>query len=107
MLQDLVTKLRATMRAESLARIESDVETLVHAEGLATRTGPKQRLDAGLLALLREAITTNRVVEFRYLAQSTGRRSRQCVQPYGLLYPINALAGRSLPSRVSTPIAAG
>ena len=86
MLRDLATKLRATMRAESLARIESDVETLVHAEGLATRPGPKQRLDAGLLALLREAITGSRVVEFRYLAQSTGRRSRQCLQPFGLLY---------------------
>ena len=35
---------------------------------LATRPGPRQRLDAGLLALLREAITTGRVVEFRYLA---------------------------------------
>ena len=86
MLRDLATKLRATMRSESLERIESDVETLVHAEGLATRPGPKQRLDAGILALLREAITTSRVVAFRYLAQSTGRRSRQCVQPYGLLY---------------------
>ena len=84
------------MRAESLARIESDVETLVHAEGLATRPGPKQRLDAGLLALLREAITGSRVVEFRYLAQSTGRWSRQCVQPYGLLYGNRAfLVGRT------------
>ena len=85
-LRDLATKLRATLRTESLARIESDLETLVHAEGLATRPGPRQRLDAGLLALLREAITTERVVSFRYLAQSTGRRSSQRVQPYGLLY---------------------
>ena len=96
MLRDLATKLRATMRSESLARIESDVETLVHAEGLATRPGPKQRLDAGLLALLRDAITTHRVVEFRYFAQSTGRRSRQCVQPFGLLYGNRAfLVGRT------------
>ena len=26
------------------------------------------------------------MVEFHYLARSTGRQSRQCVQPYGLLY---------------------
>ena len=96
MLRNLATKLRATRRGESLARIESDVETLVHAEGLATRPGPKQRLDAGLLALLREAITTSRIVEFRYFAQSTGRRSRQCVQPFGLLYGNRAfLVGRT------------
>ena len=43
-------------------------------------------LDRRLLALLREAITTCRMVEFHYLARSTGRQSRQCVQPYGLLY---------------------
>ena len=96
MLRDLATKLRATRRGESLARIESDVETLVHAEGLATRPGPKQRLDARLLALLREAITTSRIVEFRYFAQSTRRRSRQCVQPFGLLYGNRAfLVGRT------------
>ena len=85
-LRELATKLRATLRTESLARIESNIEALVHAEGLATRPGPRQRLDAGLLVLLREAITTGRVVEFCYLARSTGRRSHQSVQPYGLLY---------------------
>lgn len=96
LLRSLVTKLRASLHTESLARIEADLETLVQAEGLATRPGPKQRLDSGLLALLREAITIGRVVEFRYLAQSTGRRSRQCVQPYGVLYGNRAfLVGRT------------
>ena len=84
--RDLTTKLRATLRSESLARIESDLEALVHAEGLAMRPGPRPRLDAGLVSLLREAITTCRMVEFRYFAQSTRRRSRQRVLPYGLLY---------------------
>ena len=86
MLRDLAAKLQATLRAESQARVESDLEMLVHAEGLAMRPGPKQRLDRGLLALLREAITTWRVVEFRYFAQSTRRRSWQQVRPLGLLY---------------------
>ena len=86
LIRDLATKLRATLRPESLARIESDLEALVHAEGLAMRPGPKPRLDTGLVSLLREAITTCRVVEFRYFAQSTRRRSRQRVEPYGLLY---------------------
>ena len=35
---------------------------------------------------MREAILTGRVVEFRYRARSTGQRSRQRVEPYGLLY---------------------
>ena len=86
MLREFDAKLRATRRSESRKRIESDLEALVHAEGLAARPGPRERLDPGLLALLREAITTTRVVEFRYLAQSTGRRRRHRVRPCGLLY---------------------
>ena len=86
MLRDLAAKLQATLRAESQARVESDLEMLVQAEGLAMRPGPRQRLDRGLLALLREAITTCREVEFRYFAQSTRRRSWQQVRPLGLLY---------------------
>ena len=86
LLRDLAGKLRAMQRSASLERIESDLETLVHAEGLATRPGPKERIDVGLLALLREAITTTRVVEFQYLSQTTGRRRRHRVRPHGLLY---------------------
>ena len=95
-LRELDTKLRATLRTESLARIESDLEALVHVEGLAMRAEPKPRLDRGLLALLREAITTRRVVDFHYRAQSTRRRSRQRVVPYRLLYGNRAfLVGRT------------
>ena len=86
MLRKLATKLQATLRADSQARMESKLEVLVQAEGLAMRPGPRERLDQGLLALLRESITTCRVVEFRYLAQSTRQSSWQRVRPYGLLY---------------------
>ena len=86
LLRRLAEKLRAAMRPESWSRIESNLEALLHAEGLAMRAGPKPRLDEGLLSRVREAITTRREVEFRYLAIATGRRSRQHVQPLGLLY---------------------
>ena len=85
-LLDLTTKLRATLRTESLERLESDLEALVLAEGLAMRPGPRSHVDPHFLALLREAILTCRMVEFRYFAQSTARRSRQRVRPNGLLY---------------------
>ena len=85
-LRDLGTKLRATFRTESLARIASDLEALVQAEGLAMRAGPRPRLAEGVLSVLREAITTCREVEFRYFARTTGHRSRQRVRPLGLLY---------------------
>ena len=86
LLRDLAAKLRATLREETKARVESDLEMLMQAEGLAMRPGPRQRLDRSLLALMREAIAACRVVEFGYLSQSTRRRSRQRVRPGGLLY---------------------
>ena len=85
-LRQLAAKLRALLRTESRERLESDFEALMQAEGLAMRAGPRPRLDAGLLPALREAITTCRLVEFRYLAQSTGLESHQRVSPLGLLY---------------------
>ena len=86
LLRDLAAKLRATLREETKARVDSDLEMLMQAEGLAMRPGPRQRLDRSLLALMREAIAACRVVEFGYLSQSTRRRSRQRVRPGGLLY---------------------
>ena len=58
--RNLATKLQATLCAESQGRVESKLEMLVQAEGLTMRPGPSERLDQGLLALLREAITTCR-----------------------------------------------
>ena len=85
-LRDFATKVRAILRTEWLVLLEAELEALVQAEGLAMRAGPRPRLDAGLLSALREAITTCRLVEFRYLAQSTGQESSQRVRPLGLLY---------------------
>ncbi len=95
-LREIARKVRASLSSDTLDRIGANVEALILAEGLAMRAGPRQRLDAGLLTLLREAVVTCRVVEFRYFAQATGQRSRQSVQPYGLLHGNRAfLVGRT------------
>ena len=62
------------------------------------RCGPDRapRIEPGLLMTLREAIKAGRTVSFRYLSRMTGRRSRQRVQPHGILYGSRAyLVGRS------------
>ena len=60
------------------------------------RPGPRPRIEPGLLMTLREAIKAGRTVSFRYLSRTTGRRSRQRVQPHGILYGSRAyLVGRS------------
>lgn len=85
-LSDVETKLRAMQRPESLANIDSDLETLVQAEGLAMRPGPRQPIDPALLSLLREAILGGRTIKFSYSGRHSGKRSTQKVEPYGLLY---------------------
>lgn len=85
-LRGISTKLRAAQGDGTPGQREADLEALMQFEGLAMRPGPRQPVNADLLALLREAILTCRMVEFRYRARSTGRTSRQCVEPYGLIY---------------------
>ena len=94
-LRDLGAKLRALLRPAAQRRLEPDLEVLMLAEGLAMRPGPRPRLEPRLLATLREAIKGGRWIMFRYVSRTTGRRSRQRVQPQGLLYGRRAyLVGR-------------
>ena len=96
LLRDLAGKLRALAGEAERRRIEPDLEALTMAEGLAMRPGPRPRIEPGLLMTLREAIKAGRTVSFRYLSRMTGRRSRQRVQPHGILYGSRAyLVGRS------------
>ena len=95
-LRELVGKLRALQRPVSAQEFNADLEVLMQAEGLAMHPGPRPQLEKGLLSLLRKAIKARRTLEFDYIAQSTGRLSRQRVQPYGVLYGNRAfLAGRT------------
>ena len=86
MLRELARKLRALRRPLAAGELDADLEVLMRAEGLAMRPGPSPHLESGLLSSLRDAIKARRTVEFDYISQSTGRRSLQRVQPYGVLY---------------------
>ena len=86
MLRRLDDKLRALLEPEARGGIEPDIQALTEAEGLAMRPGPRPRLDDGLLALLREAITVRHVVAFDYTPRTPAQPSRRRVEPYGLIY---------------------
>ena len=86
MLRRLDDKMRALLEAKARSGIEPDVQALTEAEGLAMRPGPRPRLDGGLLALLREAITVRHVVAFDYAPRATAPPTRRRVEPYGLIY---------------------
>lgn len=82
----LSRKLRALSRPLRAKALDGGLEALMRAEGLAMRPGPRAKLDDGLLALLRESISTCRRVDFNYVAQGSGRHSHQYVDPYAVLY---------------------
>jgi predicted DNA-binding transcriptional regulator YafY len=85
-LRDLVVKLRAASRRHSPKEFDAAMDSLMEAEGLAMRAGPRENLEKGLFSLVREAISTRHMIEFDYLSRTTSRRSRQQVRPYGLLH---------------------
>ena len=92
----LVVKLRAASRHHSPEEFDAALETLMEVEGLAMRAGPRESLEPGLLSLVREAVTTHHKLDFKYLSRGTGRRNRQRVWPYGVLYGNRAfLVGRT------------
>lgn len=95
-LRDLAVKLRAVSRRYSDEEFDAALATLMEAEGLAMRAGPREVLEEGLLALVRNAITGRRMLEFDYVSRGTGRRNRRWIQPYGVLYGNRAfLVGRT------------
>ena len=91
-MKDRIQKAHETIRTADISRraaastVHEDRIFHVRIEGLAMRSGPRKPVDADMLALLREAILTCRMVEFRYRARSTGQTSRQRVESYSLIY---------------------
>lgn len=81
-----IAKLRALVKRPLMNRIEPDLEALTEAEGLAMRPGPRPKITAEVVAVLREAIIRRRKAKLHYRYRSSGKRGYQIVQPYGFLY---------------------
>ncbi|RMD48185.1 MAG: WYL domain-containing protein, partial [Alphaproteobacteria bacterium] len=68
------------------ARLETDLEALLEAEGLAARPGPRVRVDPAAVAVLREGILACRKVAFTYRGRLDPTARERVVEPYGFLY---------------------
>ncbi len=78
-LERLKEKLLALVPRDRAARLETDHDALLEAQGFVARPGPRPRGDAAVADTLAEAIKACRVVEIDY----RGKTSK--VHPYGLL----------------------
>lgn len=85
-LDSITDKLRAAIGARAMRRVETDLEALIEAEGLAMRPGPQLKVDGSMLAELRASILKCHKVRIRYRGRASGAVGWHKVCPYGFLY---------------------
>lgn len=85
-LRDLCAKIKSIQRPDTARRVETDLEALIEAEGLAARPGPRPKIDPEHLQELRDAIKACRVVELQYRAKGKKNPELKRICPYGFLY---------------------
>jgi predicted DNA-binding transcriptional regulator YafY len=84
--EKVAAKLRAHLKGPMVSRIETDLEAITEAEGLAMRPGPRPKLDFGIVSTLRHAILSANKVRIHYRYRGSGKRGFDTVHPYGFLY---------------------
>jgi predicted DNA-binding transcriptional regulator YafY len=85
-LRGVASKIRATLAAELMRKIDPDLGALAEAEGLAMRPGPRPAIAPSLFATLRTTIKSCRMVSFHYDSRTSGRAEERIVRPLGFLY---------------------
>jgi predicted DNA-binding transcriptional regulator YafY len=78
-------KILALVPRAQAARIETDLEALLEAQGLAARPGPRQRIERKIVAAISEAIKACRILEVEYRARDETTPRARKLQPHGLL----------------------
>jgi predicted DNA-binding transcriptional regulator YafY len=89
-------KILALVPRSKAARLETDHEALLEAQGLAARPGPRQRVDRKIAAAIAEAIKACRILEVEYQSRGEPAPRTRRLAPYGLLTGLRQyLAARS------------
>ncbi len=84
-LLNLREKILALVPRSKVARLETDHEALLEAQGLAARPGPHQRIDRRIAAAIAEAIKACHMLEIDYQSREQFAPRTRRVAPYGLL----------------------
>lgn len=86
--EQLVTlreKIMALVPRAKAARLETDHEALLEAQGLAARPGPRPKIDRRIAAAIAEAIKACLILEVTYQARNESQATVRRLAPYGLL----------------------
>jgi len=84
-LLELREKILALVPRSKAARLETDHEALLEAQGLAARPGPRQRIDRKIVAAVSEAIKACRILEVDYRSRGEDNPRSRRLAPFGLL----------------------
>lgn len=82
----VASKVKASMAAELMRRIEPDIAALAEAEGMVLHAGPRPAIAASLFQTLRTAILSCRKISFHYAGRISGQGAVRTVRPLGFLY---------------------
>ena len=84
-LQHLKEKILALVPRAKAARLETDYEALLEAQGLAARPGPRPRAEPGVMAAISEAIKACRFLDIVYQGWGDSEPRRRRIAPLGVL----------------------
>lgn len=79
-LNAIIEKITASIKPNTLLKIEPDAEVLLEAQGFARRVGPKIKIDTQYLETIKEAILSSKELKIKH------NNKTQIVAPYGFLY---------------------
>lgn len=84
-LRNLREKILALVPRSKVARLETDHEALLEAQGLARRPGPRQRIDRRISAAIAESLKACRILDVDYRSRDDAAPRSRRLAPYGLL----------------------
>lgn len=84
--ENIINKIKASIKTDVFRRIEPDAEALLEAEGFICRPGPKLKIDNQIISIIKQAILECHQIKITYLNKKTGKTSSNILDPYGFLY---------------------
>jgi predicted DNA-binding transcriptional regulator YafY len=85
LLQGLRQKILALVPSAKAARLETDHDALLEAQGFVARPGPRPRIDQEITEVISEALKGCRVIDLVYRSQRDREPRQRLLMPYGLL----------------------
>lgn len=84
--QNVVNKIKASIKPDVFRKIEPDAEVLLEAEGFICRPGPKLKISNQIISTIRQAILECHQIKIIYFNKMSGKTSTNILDPYGFLY---------------------